>query len=190
MIVWWIQRKVSKVITPIEVKLEGVKTIGAADTITKAYIRENAVFADAFNYLIYGGRQVVNPEELKEVDTTEIIIPFNTYDENKDEKYYDVAKLISDKLLNASPDNVYWKINRFQLLKRKRDLSEDELQELEDLEKTTDLKEWNSFITALYDDISNNKFPTTGKSFKIPLSKVQKYKLQKKGISKIFLIDL
>jgi hypothetical protein len=61
---------------------------------------------------------------------------------------------------------------------------------LEDLEKTTDLKEWNSFITALYDDISNNKFPKTGKSFKIPLSKVQKYKLQKKGISKIFLIDL
>ena len=59
---------------------------------------------------------------------------------------------------------------------------------LEDLEKTTDLKEWNSFITALYDDISNNKFPKTGKSFKIPLSKVQKYKLQKKGISKIFLI--
>ena len=61
---------------------------------------------------------------------------------------------------------------------------------LEDLEKTTDLKEWNSFITTLYDDISNNKFPKTGKSFKIPLSKVQKYKLQKKGISKIFLIDL
>ena len=61
---------------------------------------------------------------------------------------------------------------------------------LEDLERTTDLKEWNSFITALYDDISNNKFPKTGKSFKIPLSKVQKYKLQKKGISKIFLIDL
>ena len=76
-----------------------MKTIGATDTITKAYIRENAVFADAFNYLIYGGRQVVNPEELKEVDTTEIIIPFNTYDENKDEKknaavqkYRDVLK--------------------------------------------------------------------------------------------------
>lgn len=64
----------------------------------------------------------------------------SAYDENKDEKYYDVAKLISDKLLNASPDNVYWKINRFQLLKRKRDLSEDELQELEDLEKTNNDK--------------------------------------------------
>lgn len=40
------------------------------------------------------------------------------------------------------------------------------------------------------DVIRNNKFPKTGKSFKIPLSKVQKYKLQKKGISKIFLTDL
>ena len=61
---------------------------------------------------------------------------------------------------------------------------------LEDLEKTTDLKEWNSFITALYDDISNNKFPKTSTAFEIPLSQVQKYKLQKKGISKIFLTDL
>ena len=94
-----IQRKVSRVITPIDVNVEGVKTIGAADTITKAYIRENAVFADAFNYFIYKGSQVVSPEELQEVDTTEIIIPFNTYDESKDEKksaavqkYRDVLK--------------------------------------------------------------------------------------------------
>lgn len=76
-----------------------MKTVGAADTITKAYIRENAVFADAFNYFIYKGSQVVRPEELQEVDTTEIVIPFNTYDENKDEKkntavqkYRDVLK--------------------------------------------------------------------------------------------------
>ena len=76
-----------------------MKTIGAADTITTAYIRENAVFADAFNYFIYKGSQVVRPEELQEVDTTEIVIPFNTYDENKDEKkntavqkYRDVLK--------------------------------------------------------------------------------------------------
>ena len=61
---------------------------------------------------------------------------------------------------------------------------------LEDLGKTTDLEEWGSFIAALYDDILNNKYPNTGKPFENPLSKVQKYKLQKKGISKIFLIDL
>ena len=76
----------------------------------------------------------------------------SAYDENKDEKYYDVAKLISDKLLNASPDNVYWKINRFQLLKRKRDLSEDELQELEDLEKTNNDKKILCAINILLED--------------------------------------
>ena len=76
----------------------------------------------------------------------------SAYDENKDEKYYDVAKLISDKLLNASPDNVYWKINRFQLLKRKRDLSEDELQELEDLEKTNNDKKILCAINILLEN--------------------------------------
>ena len=37
--------------------------MGAADTITKAYMRENAVFADAFNYLIYDGEPVIEPEK-------------------------------------------------------------------------------------------------------------------------------
>lgn len=59
------------------------------------------------------------------------------YDVTKNEKYYDLVKLISDKLLEVSPDNKYWKINKLQLLKRKRNLSEHELQELEDMEKET-----------------------------------------------------
>ncbi len=33
--------------------------MGRPDSTTKAYMRDNAVFADAFNYFIYGGRQVV-----------------------------------------------------------------------------------------------------------------------------------
>lgn len=45
--------------------------MGLADTVTKAYMKENTVFADAFNYLIYGGKTVVNPTQLKELDTTE-----------------------------------------------------------------------------------------------------------------------
>ena len=61
---------------------------------------------------------------------------------------------------------------------------------LGNLTKTTDVKEWGRFITVLYDDILNNKFPKTSTAFEIPLSQVQKYKLQKKGISKIFLTDL
>ena len=46
--------------------------MGLADTVTKAYMEENTVFADAFNYLIYGGKAVVNPAQLQELDTTEI----------------------------------------------------------------------------------------------------------------------
>lgn len=42
--------------------------IGAIDAITKAYIRKNEVFADAFNYFMYDGAQVIQPERLKELD--------------------------------------------------------------------------------------------------------------------------
>lgn len=34
--------------------------MGRADTITKKYMRKNEVFADAFNFLIYGGEDVVD----------------------------------------------------------------------------------------------------------------------------------
>ena len=50
--------------------------MGMTDTVTKEYMRGNKVFADAFNYLIYGGEQVVKPALLQELDTTEIAIPF------------------------------------------------------------------------------------------------------------------
>lgn len=45
--------------------------MGKVDTVTKAYMRKNNIFADAFNYLIYDGKPVVNPEQLRELDTTE-----------------------------------------------------------------------------------------------------------------------
>ena len=56
--------------------------MGLADTVTKVYMKENAVFADAFNYLIYGGKAVVDPAQLQELDTTEIALPFGAQDEN------------------------------------------------------------------------------------------------------------
>lgn len=61
---------------------------------------------------------------------------------------------------------------------------------LDGLSQTSSLEEWREFITALYDDILNNKFRKTDSSFKIPLTRVQKYQLQKKGIPEIFLTDL
>ncbi len=46
------------------------------DTLTKKYMERPDVFADAFNFLIYDGRQVIRPEELRDMDTTAIALPF------------------------------------------------------------------------------------------------------------------
>ena len=43
--------------------------MGKADIVTKEYMREPHVFADAFNFLLYDGRHVIKPSELKELDT-------------------------------------------------------------------------------------------------------------------------
>ena len=65
--------------------VRGVDNIGAADAVTKAYIRKNEVFADAFNYFMYGGEQKIQPEQLRELDTTEIAMLLNEKD-TKDRK--------------------------------------------------------------------------------------------------------
>ena len=47
-----------------------------ADTVTKDYVKDAGVFADIFNYYIYGGRQVILPEQLTERDSTKIALPY------------------------------------------------------------------------------------------------------------------
>lgn len=47
-----------------------------ADTITKDYVKDAGVFADIFNYYIYGGRQMILPEQLTERDSTKIVLPY------------------------------------------------------------------------------------------------------------------
>ena len=47
-----------------------------ADTITKNYVKDTSVFADIFNYYIYGGEQMILPERLTERDTTKIALPY------------------------------------------------------------------------------------------------------------------
>ena len=44
--------------------------MGQVDSVTKAYVRRNVVFADIFNQFIYDGRQVIQPDSLRELDTT------------------------------------------------------------------------------------------------------------------------
>ena len=47
--------------------------MGKVDNISKEYIGQNEVFADLFNYAIYGGIHMVVPEDLEELDTTQIL---------------------------------------------------------------------------------------------------------------------
>ena len=72
--------------------------MGKVDTVTKAYMRKNNIFADAFNYLIYEGKPVVDPEQLRELDTTEIALPFGSQEKENGQsndlvqKYRDILK--------------------------------------------------------------------------------------------------
>ena len=72
--------------------------MGKADAATKIYMRENTVFADAFNFLIYDGKSVVNPDNLRELDTAELTLPFGTkeekgtHPEDAVQKYRDILK--------------------------------------------------------------------------------------------------
>lgn len=54
--------------------LKVVNPLGVKDTVTTKYMRQNEIFADAFNYFVYGGEQVINPESLEELDTCEVEI--------------------------------------------------------------------------------------------------------------------
>ncbi len=50
--------------------------MAAKDTVTKDYIKDAKVFADAFNYLMFEGNPVIDPSKLHEMDAAEIGMPY------------------------------------------------------------------------------------------------------------------
>lgn len=48
--------------------------MGYADGTAKEYTRQNDIFADTFNFYLYGGAQTIKPEQLRELDTAELSI--------------------------------------------------------------------------------------------------------------------
>lgn len=54
--------------------------MGLKDTVTTKYMGQNQIFADAFNYYIYGGEQVIDPDSLEELDTREVDVPYGGED--------------------------------------------------------------------------------------------------------------
>ena len=45
--------------------------MGRKDTLTKKYLEQPEIFADAFNYYIFNGRKVIKPKDLQEQDPNE-----------------------------------------------------------------------------------------------------------------------
>ena len=67
--------------------------MGVIDTEGKKYLSDNVIFADAFNYLVYGGKQVIKADELREIDTTELAVPYGNNAKAPVQKYRDILKL-------------------------------------------------------------------------------------------------
>ncbi len=50
--------------------------MGKIDARTHEYLSDNVKFADIINYFIYNGEQIISPNQLHEMDTSEIAFPY------------------------------------------------------------------------------------------------------------------
>lgn len=70
--------------------------MGVKDIVTKDYVKESTVFADAFNKFIYKGEQVIKPENLKPLDTDITGIPYGAEGAGvPTQRYRDVLKSVT-----------------------------------------------------------------------------------------------
>ena len=66
------------------------------DTVSKKYLQDNARFADIFNYYLYGGKQIILPEQLRPVDTASLGSPYGRDGNGRSiQKYRDIIKIVS-----------------------------------------------------------------------------------------------
>jgi len=67
--------------------------MGAIDKEVRKYLSNASIFADAFNFKIYDGRQVIQPEALREMDTAEVVLPYGNDARTPVQRFRDVLKL-------------------------------------------------------------------------------------------------
>ena len=64
------------------------------DAVTKDFMQDRETFADAFNFFVYGGRKVIDPEQLTPMDTSSVVLPYDGAGSPVPaQKYRDVIKL-------------------------------------------------------------------------------------------------
>jgi hypothetical protein len=56
--------------------------MGKKDTITKKYTENNEIFADVFNFYLYNGQRIIHPEQLHELDTAALAVPYGADGKN------------------------------------------------------------------------------------------------------------
>ena len=66
--------------------------MGARDIETKKYMSDPAVFADVFNYFLYGGERVIDPDGLLPLDATEVVVPYGNKGRTPLQRIRDVMK--------------------------------------------------------------------------------------------------
>ena len=66
--------------------------MGRIDTEAKHYMADNARFADAFNYFVYDGKQIISSNALTELDTTEIVVAYGKNAKVPVQKFRDLLK--------------------------------------------------------------------------------------------------
>ena len=67
--------------------------LGALDVEAKQYLGKKNAFADAFNYLLYAGEQVIDPDSLQEMDTSQISLPYGNNVRLPVQKYRDLLRI-------------------------------------------------------------------------------------------------
>lgn len=71
------------------------------NVITKRYISQNDRFADLCNHVLFDGRAVILPEQLKEKDVTELGVPFTAKGMLSVERVRDVLKSCAVKTVDG-----------------------------------------------------------------------------------------
>ena len=67
--------------------------MGMIDIEGKKYLSDSRIFADTFNYLLYNGNEIIKPDELTELDTAEIVVPYGNEARVPTQKFRDVLKI-------------------------------------------------------------------------------------------------
>ena len=70
--------------------------LGKLDIDAKRYFGIAAHFADAFNFLLYQGRQVIDPDKLRELDSSEVSVLFKDKDRDRIQKQRDLLRAMTD----------------------------------------------------------------------------------------------